>query len=713
MKSIRHVAISFLAVLALAAPAFTQEKGYRKIKTPPLRSFTMQQPVRVQLNNGLVIFLQEDHELPLIRGTAQIRGGERDVPAAKAGLSQIYSQAWRTGGTKSRTGDDLDEFLAARGAKLEANAGDDSSFVRFDVLKNDLDTIMPLWLDLLRNPEFRQEKIELARTQINSAISRRNDDPGPVLQRESAKLGYGADSPYARVAEYSTVASVTREDLLAFHGRFVHPNNIIVGISGDFDPKAMEAKLRAAFDSWPKGPQATRVADAGHPAAPGVYFVEKDDVTQANLALVQPASLMRNDPDYFPSIVMNEILSGGFSGRLMNKLRSEMGLTYGVGGGLSAPWDHSGLFRVTMATKSGSTLQSVDALRAEVAALQTKPFTADELQHAKDGLLNAYVFTTDSRQKVLAQRMQLEFYGYPADFYQRYQSNLQKVTADDVARVAKKYVHPEQQSLLIVGREKDFDKPVSSLGKVAKLDITIPELGAKPSTGTTGTTPAAAAASNAEGLAAINKLLNYVGGKAKVDAVNSLHMTSALSMKTPQGTMDAEVDTLVRYPDTNRRVMKLPMGEITMVMTPDAAFMTSPMGSQDMPGSQRDALNREVRQDLLVILKSIGRPDYTFAATGTEKVGGVDAQVVSVAISGSTVKLYIDPASGKLLRKSAAGRGGEQLTDYSDWKNFGGLNLPSTATTTANGEPAGTSVTKSIELNPTIDAKLFQKPAAK
>ncbi|MEO8032819.1 MAG: pitrilysin family protein [Acidobacteriota bacterium] len=714
MKSIRTLGVIAVALLAVASPTFAQVKDYREIKTPALRAFSMPQPKRIQLANGMVIFLQEDHELPLIRGSATIRGGERDVPAEKAGLVTVYSQAWRTGGTKAKTGEQLDEFLAARAARLETNGDEDSTNVNFDVLKGDLDSVMPLWLDLIRNPEFRQEKIDLARTQENTGISRRNDDPGQILAREADKLGYGADSPYARVPEYSTVAAVTRDDLMHFHDRFVHPNNMIIGVIGDFDPKVMESKLRTAFEAWAKGPHTPRTPDAGHAAKPGIYFVSKDDVTQANIAVIQPAGLLRSDPDYFPAIVMNEILSGGFSGRLMNKLRSEMGLTYGVGGGITAPWDHPGLFRVRMATKTTSTVQSIDALRAEVAALQTKPFTTEELQSAKDALLNAYVFTADSRQKVLGQRVQLEFYGYPADFYQRYPDNVQKVTADDVARVAKKYVHPEQQALLVVGKEKDFDKPLSSLGTVAKVDITIPEPGAKPSApGAAAAAPAAPPVSNAEGLALINKLLAFVGGKAKVDAVSSVHSTGAMSLKTPQGMMDAEIDSIIRYPDTQRRVMKLPMGEIVMVVTPDAAFMTSPMGSQDMPGSQREAMARDLRQDMLAILKNIGKPDYTFTSMGTEKVGTADAAVVQVGTGGSTVKLYLDPATGQMLRKSNAGRTGQQDTDYSDWKNFNGLNIPMSATITVNGEPSGGASMKTVEVNSAIDPKVFEKPAAK
>ncbi|HEX6178208.1 MAG TPA: pitrilysin family protein, partial [Thermoanaerobaculia bacterium] len=253
---LRISAAATLATLSFAADGWSQARDYRDIKTPPLRNFTIPQPKRVALPNGMVILLMEDRELPIIRGTARVRGGARDVEAAKTGLVGILAQSWRTGGTQTRTGDQLDEFLESRAAIVETGGGIDSTSVSLNVLKNDFDTVFPIFLDLLRNPAFRQEKIDLAKTQANTAISRRNDEAADIRTRESTKLGYGADSPYARQPEYATIAAITRDDLIAFHKRFVHPNNIVFGITGDFDAASMERKLRNAFSSWARGPQA-------------------------------------------------------------------------------------------------------------------------------------------------------------------------------------------------------------------------------------------------------------------------------------------------------------------------------------------------------------------------------------------------------------------------------------------------------------------------
>src|SRR5262249_29081585 len=184
-------------VLALVSAAFGQVKSYKDIKAGPLRSFTPAQPKRVQLSNGMILLLQEDHELPLIRGSALIHGGSRNVAAEKAGLVSILTGSWRTGGTESRTGDQLDDILESRAARVETSGSEDATRVGIDVLKNDFDFVFPIFLEVLQKPAFRQDKIDLAKTQTRTGISRRNDEPQGILSREAGRLGYRTDSPYA------------------------------------------------------------------------------------------------------------------------------------------------------------------------------------------------------------------------------------------------------------------------------------------------------------------------------------------------------------------------------------------------------------------------------------------------------------------------------------------------------------------------------------
>ncbi len=451
----------------------TSQQIWQQIPIPKLPAFHPAQPKRIELPNGMVVFLQEDHELPTIDGTARIRGGGRSVPANLTGLMDVYGEVWRTGGTKSQTGDQLDDYLEQRAAKVETGGGMDSTSVSWLCLKEDFDDVFRVFEDVLKNPEFRSDKIEIAQKGMYDGISRRNDDASQIAGREAAKLVYGANNPYARVAEYATVAAITRQDLVEWHGKYVHPNNIILGVVGDFDSAKMEARLREAFASWPRGAAAKDPEIKPDPAKPGYYQVDKADVNQSNIQMVA-LGITRKNPDYFATSVFNEAFGGGFSSRLFNDIRTTKGLAYGVGGGVGAGWDHPGMLRLMVSTKSKTTIESIQALDEEIADLPKRPISDEEIKRAKDSILNSFVFRFDSPEKVLQEKMAYEFYGYPLDFLENFQKGIEGVTKEDVARVAAKYLHREQMAVLVVGNVGEFDKPLSSLGTVNKLDITIP-----------------------------------------------------------------------------------------------------------------------------------------------------------------------------------------------------------------------------------------------
>jgi zinc protease len=466
------LAAHVLLMAGAAASLSAQARDWKAIQTPPLHAFKAPVPTRVVLPNGLVLLLLEDHELPLVMGRISIRGGARDEPAGKVGLVDIYGEAWRTGGTKTRTGDDLDDFLEARAAKVETSGDVDETSLSWNCLKQNLDDVWGGVVDLLHNPAFREDKIALAQSQMMTSISRRNDATA-IAAREASKLVYGPASPYARTAEYATVTAVTQADLLAWHKRFVHPNNMIIGVVGDFDAKAMEARLRRAFGSWPRGPAAPADVVAVPGPQAGVYFIPKEDVSASTVRMVDVGTTMKN-PDYFAIEVFNQFFAGAFGSRLFNEVRSKKGLAYNVGGGIGSGYDHAGATRLVVMTKSGSTAAAIDALRDEVDRLKTSPVTPDELARAKSAILNSFVFRFDSSEKILNERMTYEFYGYPADFLERYRAGVEAVTKDDVARVAEKYVRKERLAILVVGKAADFDRPLSSFGEVKTIDVTIP-----------------------------------------------------------------------------------------------------------------------------------------------------------------------------------------------------------------------------------------------
>jgi zinc protease len=451
-----------------------QAKPWEQIPTPALHEFHPHQPTRIELKNGIVIFLQEDHELPFVSGSVTLPGGARDEDAAKAGLVDLYGQAWRTSGTTKLNGDALDDLLEAKAAHVETDGDIDSTSLSWDSLKGDADEVFQLAMDLLFHPKFDAEKLSLAQQQEATGIVRRNDDEASIAEREAGKLVYGANSPYARQPELATIGKVTVADLEAWHARTLH-GKLIVGIYGDFDAKAMEAKLRAVFDPLPQVVPAAPRHDTFAGPKPGVYFIDKEDVNQSHVEIVGLGT-DRHNPDLPTLAVMNEILGGGFASRLFQKVRTELGLAYAVGGSYGANYDHTGVFRSEVLTKSASTVDATRATLDELQGLNTKPFTEDELKRAKDNILNSFLFRYDTRAKVLAASERLEFYAYPANYLETYKAGIERVTVADLTAAAKKYIHPEKLAILVVGNGPEIKPGLDELklGPVESIDITIP-----------------------------------------------------------------------------------------------------------------------------------------------------------------------------------------------------------------------------------------------
>jgi zinc protease len=251
------------------------------------------------------------------------------------------------------------------------------------------------------------------------------------------------------------------------------PNGMIVAISGDFDSAAMEAKLRKAFGGLARGPEMKSAPIAFHDPKEAVNFVNKDDVNQSNVYIVGLGT-ERNNPDLYALNVMNEIFSGGFGSRIFQNVRTKLGLAYSVGGSYGASYDHPGMFIVEAATKSASTVAATQAMLEEIQRLKTVPPTEAELKSAKDQVLNGFIFNYDSREKTLNEQVTLAFYGYPSDFLDRYKDAIEKVTAADVTRVANKYIDASKLAIVVVGNQSEFGTPLSKLGAVTTLDVTIP-----------------------------------------------------------------------------------------------------------------------------------------------------------------------------------------------------------------------------------------------
>lgn len=711
-------ALAAVAVAALCFPCFTpradaQATDWKQIARPPLPPFKAETPIRIALPNGMVIFLQEDKDLPLIRGTAVIRGGSREDPADKAGLASIFGQTWRTSGTKTRNGDALDEYLESRGARVETGAQIDSTTVSFDTLKDNFNEVFAIFTELLQSPDFKDDKLALAKNQWNATIARRNDDVAGIAAREVRKLGYGADSALARTPEYFTVAAVTKDDLAKWHAAIVQPNNIILSVIGDFDAKVMEATLRKTFGGWKKGPAFPRQKFAVADPKPGVYFIQRDDVNQSQIRMVH-AGTMRSNPDYYAITVMNEVFGGGFSARLFTNIRSKKGLAYSVGGGVGSGMDVPGLFQLSMGTKSSTTAAAIDALYEEMDNLTKNPPTEAELKGAKDAILNSFIFRVDTKRKVMIERVNNEFYGLPPDLLDQFVPAIQKVTVADVNRATEKYIHRDKVAILVVGKSQDFDRPLSSYGPVTPIDITIPQT--KAAATAPGGAPAAAAApaaSSPEAKALFAKVIESLGGAARVMEVKNYREKATMVSKTPMGEQTVEVEawSSVNAPERQRQVLNVNGMTITRVLTPEAAFMASPMGAQDMPASQKEGALRDLKMGTLAVAQKASDPKLGLSVAPGEKIGDVDTRLLTVTLDGNEARWYVDPATGNVLRRISQSGPTAQTIDFTDFRPVGGMNVAFKRTISVGGQQVASVTLLEYEINPAVDPKMFERPA--
>jgi zinc protease len=449
--------------------------SYKDLKYPEPGRIRIPDPVRFQLPNGMTVYLLEDHELPTVNMGAMVRAGSLWEPVSKAGLASICGIVMRTGGSTSRSGDELDKELDRLGASVETNISGDTINGNVFTLKEDVDKGLAILADILQHPAFPQDKIELAKIDARAAIDRRNDDPGSIASREFTRVMYGKDTPYGHQTEYATINAITRDDLVAFHRQYFQPESVILGAWGDFRAAEMRTKIEKAFANWERGGhERPKVPAVDTRSKAGVYAINKDDLNQSTVVMGLMGGRL-DSPDFFALTVMNNILGNGFASRLFAQVRTEQALAYAIGSSWDANYEYPGTFVASGGTKSETTAKFVRAIRRELERIAEASVTDTELSRGKDTILKGMAFEFDSTGKIIGRLMVYEYYGYPRDFLQRYQDGVAKVTKEDVQRVAKQYLKTGDLAILVLGKEKDFDAPLSSLGKVTRIDITIPK----------------------------------------------------------------------------------------------------------------------------------------------------------------------------------------------------------------------------------------------
>jgi len=695
---------------AAPAKAAPQAKQWDKLAFPKLGEVKLPEIKRYELANGLKLFLVEDHQLPLIDGRAMIRTGARWEPAEKAGLAGVFGQVMRSGGTKSLTGDQMDEQLEAIAASVESGISSDSGTASFSTLKGNEDKVLGLFAEMIVNPEFRQDKIDLAKIQVRAGISRRNDDVGQIAAREFRKLLYGPDSPYALQTEYWTLDAVTRADLQAWHQKYFHPNNTLLAVWGDFRAEEMKARIEKVFAGWKKKDNLDlpSVPQVDSPRRATLNFIRKDDVNQTNLRIGHIGGRF-DDPDYFATSVMAEILcAGGFSSRITKKIRTEMGLAYAAGGSWAADYDHAGTFSIRVDTKSETTAKAIEAILQVIREFREKEVTDEELKVAKESILNGFVFNFQGTGQIINRLIGYEYYHYPPDFLDKYKTNVEKVTKADVLRAAQRMLQPDQLVVLAVGRDKDFDKPLAQIahggGRVNTLDVAIHDR--KPGTEVAKaiTDPAALQ----RGRQILARAAEFAGGAEKLKALKDLE-TVAKAKLTAQGqSFEGSMKNVYVFPQVTRQELVLPIATIVSFFDGNTGWSQNPGGTQNINDQQKKESLAGILRQTSNLLNGYGSPSVAF-----EKREG-DFDVLQVSKDDVMFRVYVD-LQGRIVKKAyrgvLLGPPSDVEESYSDFKAVDGYQLPHKLTIKSNGQPVIEAEVTSAKVNAGVDAvKLGEKP---
>jgi zinc protease len=468
------MALAAVATLQTVSPTAAHAAGAtlanpRSMSFTPLK-FQIPKSERVELKNGMILYLLQDHELPLVKVTAYLNAGDIYDPADKVGLADLAGETLRSGGTLNTPPEQLDRRLEFMASSIEAEINADHATVSMSTLTRNLAPTMELFAEVITKPAFNPARVELARNNAIEGIRRENDDPKAIGGRELTRAIY-AGHPLGRIPTIESMKAITREDLGSFHKRYFYPANTIVAVSGDFDRKTMLESLEKAFSDWRNHPaDFPNISQPKDDHRAEVLHVQK----QVNQSVIRMGHLGidKNNPDLYAIKVMDYILGGGFTSRLTQEIRSNQGLAYNVESYFETGRRFPGPFVAETETKSETTARTISLLRSIIAGMTQAEVTDAELKLAKDAIINSFIFSFERSDSVVNQQARLEFYHYPAGYLENFRDNIAKVTKADVLRVAKKHLEPDAMKLVVVGDEKKFDKQLSEFGKVREIRLT-------------------------------------------------------------------------------------------------------------------------------------------------------------------------------------------------------------------------------------------------
>jgi zinc protease len=432
-------------------------------------AFTHPKPDRVTLSNGLVLHIFEDHELPLIKITAVIRTGSMYDPPGKEGLAELTGTVMKTGGVIGLPGSVVDETLEQMAASLHSSIDRDSAVFSLSFMSKDQENGFDIFSRILRKPVFEETKLSLAKDLKIGELRRIADQPQKLAFREFGRLMH-ADSLRGRLASRDSIEKIQRDDLIRCHEFFYCPDRVMISISGDIGRSEAEAIVNRYFSTWTSPKEQVAPPPLPRNQEGRMYALSKD--VPQSIVLFGWIAPSKKDGKFFPYEIINFITgNGGFRSRVFQEIRTDRGLAYSTGSFYTAKSGY-GLFGVYAFTKSESTLEVVSLIRRIISEVGQRSISTEELKRAKNALLNSFIFSFTSVDKIVVQQMMREYDQLPADFLDTYQSKINNVTADDIKKAAGS-LDPDRAVILIIGNDQVIEEISRSFKSVQRIEGSI------------------------------------------------------------------------------------------------------------------------------------------------------------------------------------------------------------------------------------------------
>jgi predicted Zn-dependent peptidase len=454
------LALAIAPVIA-AAPAdqivdHPEKLKYAKLKYKPPKPGDY----RHELESGATAYVAENHEVPTFQLTIHVRTGTLYEPVKKAGVADMTAHLMRNGGVDGLTPAEFDEALALLAGEMSVSIGVSKGTVRLFCLAKDADAALELLKKMLRTPSFDHKALDRYRADVLSEMEQRNASTRAIEGREWQFLMYGDHPSTTRYrSTKASVESITREDLTAFHDKYFFPGNFIFAVAGDLDTKEILAKLNGLLADWPDRELKLPTVPEEIPGPkPGVYMIAKEDVNQSRIRLGH-IGVKRDIPERYALDVMNDILGGGgFTSRIVRRVRSDEGLAYNAGSSFGGPVLYPGTFQALFQTKHATAAFGTGLIVTEIERIRTEKVDTETVENAKASFIGNLVNPFSSRNNIVNTFADDEITGRPDSYWQKYTKNVEAVTPDAVLQVAKKYLQPDKLVFLVVGDPEAVEK---------------------------------------------------------------------------------------------------------------------------------------------------------------------------------------------------------------------------------------------------------------